>query len=41
MPKVFTVVTHAERDAPGQRLCRAMRYVVLRLCVVVRLSRFR
>lgn len=31
MPKMCTVATHAERDAPGQRLCRAKRHVVLRL----------
>lgn len=30
MPKMCTVATHAERGAPGQRLCRAIRHVVLR-----------
>ncbi|MCS5809304.1 hypothetical protein LNO89_30795 [Klebsiella pneumoniae subsp. pneumoniae] len=30
MPKMCTVATHAERGAPRQRLCRAVRHVVLR-----------
>lgn len=30
MPKMCTVATHAERGAPGQKLCRAIRHVVLR-----------
>lgn len=30
MPKMCTVATHAERGAPGQRLCRTIRHVVLR-----------
>lgn len=30
MPKMCTVGTHAERGAPEQRLCRAIRHVVLR-----------
>lgn len=30
MPKMCTIWTHAERGAPGQKLCRTIRHVVLR-----------
>lgn len=40
MPKMCTVVTHAERGAAEQRLCRAIRHVVLRLGAVVGHSLF-
>lgn len=33
MPHLCTVVTHAERGAPGQRLCWIKMHVALRRCV--------
>ncbi|WP_216650234.1 hypothetical protein, partial [Klebsiella pneumoniae] len=43
MPKMCTVATHAERGAPGQRLCRTIRHVVLRslFCYLTRLPAIR